>query len=177
MTTRIKSKWLPPLIGPVVLYDANGVRVPPRATWNFTNLEGTDNGVEEDSLDLELVADDATTSAPGFMSAADKTKLDGLQTQGAAVAIAAAAIDWSLGGVFTKALASGATTFTFSNATSGKVIIVRLTSNAGGSAVTWPTVKWAGGTPPTMSTPSKRDAYTFFHDGTDIYGSVVADMS
>lgn len=95
----------------------------------------------------------------------------------AANAVAALAIDWAVSAVHTKSLASGANTFTFSNASSGRVIIVRVTSNAGGSTVTWPTVKWRGGAAPTQSTPSKTDVYTFFHDGTSIYGSVEQDMS
>ena len=94
-----------------------------------------------------------------------------------AAAVAALAIDWAAANVHTKTLAAGGNTFTFSNASSGMVIIVRLTSHASGSTVTWPTVKWAGGAAPTQSTPSKTDVYTFVHDGTDIYGSVVQDLS
>jgi hypothetical protein len=99
------------------------------------------------------------------------------QTQGAAVTIAALEIDWAASPVHKKTLASGGNTFTFANAASGMVIVVALKSHGSGSTVTWPTVKWAGGTPPTQSTPDKTDVYTFVHDGTDIYGSVVQDMS
>lgn len=95
---------------------------------------------------------------------------------GAAVAMSALDIDWSAGNVFTKTLAAGANAITFSKTTSGKVVIVRLTSDAGGSTVTWPTAKWSGGVPPTQ-TSTGTDVYTFFHDGTDIYGSVNPDMS
>lgn len=98
------------------------------------------------------------------------------QTQGAAVAIGALDIDWSLGAVFTKTLSAGGNTFTFSNQASGMVITVRLTSNGGGSTVTWPTVKWAGGAAPTQ-TSTGVDVYTFVHDGTSIYGSVVQAMA
>lgn len=94
----------------------------------------------------------------------------------AAQTISALNIDWSLTGIFTKTLAAGGNTFTFSNATSGRSIIVRLTSNGGGSTVTWPTVKWKDGTPPTQ-TATGTDVYTFFHDGTNIYGSVVQNFS
>lgn len=96
---------------------------------------------------------------------------------GGTSAISALEIDWTLANVFTKTLASGGNTFTFANAASGMCIVVRLTSHAGGSTVTWPTVKWAGGAAPTQSTPSKTDVYTFVYDGTSIYGSVVQDMS
>lgn len=96
------------------------------------------------------------------------------QTQGAAVAVAAMAIDWSLGAVFTKTLAAGGNTFTFSNQASGMVIVVRVTGAA--STLTWPTVLWAGGVAPTQ-TASGTDVYTFVHDGTNIYGSVVQAMA
>lgn len=96
------------------------------------------------------------------------------QTQGGAIAVSAMAIDWSLGQVFTKTLAAGANTFTFSNQASGMVIVVRVTGAA--STLTWPTVKWAGGVAPTQ-TASGTDVYTFVHDGTSIYGSVVQAMA
>jgi hypothetical protein len=96
------------------------------------------------------------------------------QTQGASVAIAALAINWASGNVFTKTLAAGANVFTFSNQASGMVIVVRVTGAA--STLTWPTVKWAGGVAPTQ-TASGTDVYTFVHDGTNIYGSVVQAMA
>lgn len=96
------------------------------------------------------------------------------QTQGAAIAVAAMEIDWSLGAVFTKTLAAGANTFTFANAASGMVIVVRVTGAA--STLTWPAVLWAGGVAPTQ-TASGTDIYTFVHDGTSIYGSVVQAMA
>ncbi len=92
----------------------------------------------------------------------------------AAIAVSAMAIDWSLGSVFTKTLAAGANTFTFSNQASGMVIVVRVTGAA--STLTWPTVLWAGGVAPTQ-TASGKDVYTFVHDGTDIYGSVIQAMA
>ncbi len=95
-------------------------------------------------------------------------------SQKAAQAVGALAIDWDAGNVFTKTLAAGANVFTFTNASSGEVIIVRLTGAA--STVTWPTVKWAGGVAPTQ-TASGTDVYTFVHDGTNIYGSVVQAMA
>ncbi len=76
--------------------------------------------------------------------------------------------------MFTKTLGAGAQVFTFDNEASGMVIVVRVTGAA--STLTWPTVSWAGGTPPTQ-TASGIDIYTFVHDGTNIYGSVVQDLS
>ena len=93
----------------------------------------------------------------------------------ASVAISSTAIDWSAGSVFTKTLSAN-TTFTFSNTKDGQTIIVRLTNTASNYTVTWPTVKWSGGTAPTMTTGAHRDVYTFFKDGSDIYGSAVQNF-
>jgi hypothetical protein len=93
---------------------------------------------------------------------------------GASVAVPALTIDWSLSGVYTKALAAGANAFTFANATDGQTIVVALTGAA--STVTWPTVKWAGGVAPTQ-TASGTDVYTFLKIGATIYGSAVQAMA
>ena len=60
-------------------------------------------------------------------------------------------------------------------ATSGKSFIMYLKQDGTGSrTVTWSTVKWAGGTAPTItSTASKQDIYSFFADGTNWYGVTV----
>lgn len=102
------------------------------------------------------------------------TKKTILGSTGASAAIPALAIDWASANVFTKTLGAGANTFTFANAADGQTIIVVLTGAS--STVTWPTVKWAGGTPPTQ-TPSGTDVYTFVKAGATIYGSVVQAMA
>lgn len=96
------------------------------------------------------------------------------QTHGPAVAVAAMEIDWALATTFTKTLAAGANVFTFANAASGMCVVVRVTGAA--STLTWPAVLWAGGVAPTQ-TASGTDIYTFIHDGTNIYGSVVQAMA
>jgi len=67
------------------------------------------------------------------------------------------------------------TTITMPTATSGKSFILLLKQDATGSrTVTWTTVKWPGGTAPTItSTASKQDIYSFFADGTNWYGTTV----
>ena len=71
---------------------------------------------------------------------------------------------------------TGTATITMPTATSGKSFIMFLKQDATGSrTVTWSTVKWAGGTAPTItSTASRLDILSFFADGTNWYGVVVA---
>lgn len=118
----------------------------------------------------------ATGVDPGSLSAVDKTKLDELQKQGSSSTITADDIDWSLAGVYTKTLAAGLTTFTFSNVTEGYMIVVILTGAA--STVAWPAfVLWPDGVVPTQ-TASGTDVYTFIRVGPgSYYGSVVQAMA
>lgn len=91
-------------------------------------------------------------------------------------AVAALAIDWSTGSVFTKTLSANST-FTFSNIGSGQTIVVRLTNTASNFTVTWPGgVLWSGGTAPTQTVGAKSDIYTFVNDGSTTYGSVVQNF-
>ena len=70
---------------------------------------------------------------------------------------------------------TGNATITMPTATSGKSFIMFLKQDGTGSrTVTWSTVKWPGGTAPTItSTASKQDIYSFFSDGTNWYGVTV----
>ena len=69
----------------------------------------------------------------------------------------------------------GNVTVTMPTAVSGKSFIMFLKQDGTGSrTVTWSTVKWPGGTAPTItSTASKQDIYSFFSDGTNWYGVTV----
>jgi hypothetical protein len=89
------------------------------------------------------------------------------------------AINLANGNVVSATLA-GATTFTFSGATAGMACSfgVYLTQDATGSrTVTWPaSVKWSGGTPPTLSTAANAVDILVFETidgGTTWYGSLV----
>jgi hypothetical protein len=92
-----------------------------------------------------------------------------------------ASIPWATSSVFTMTLTSGNTcVVSFSGAVSGQIIMVEVTNgSAGGTGVvTWPTVKWAGGTPPTMTVGTAAvDVYTFVYNGSYYVGSAVQNVS
>lgn len=71
---------------------------------------------------------------------------------------------------------TGNATITMPTATAGKSFILLLKQDGTGSrTVTWSTVKWPGGTAPTItSTASKQDIFSFFADGTNWYGVTVS---
>lgn len=69
---------------------------------------------------------------------------------------------------------TGSATITMPAAVAGKSFLIQLKTGSGGYAVTWTTVKWPGGTAPTItSTASRMDIYSFFSDGTNWYGTTV----
>jgi hypothetical protein len=70
---------------------------------------------------------------------------------------------------------TGNATITMPTATAGKSFIIMLKQDAtGGRSVTWSTVKYPGGTAPTItSTASRQDIFSFFADGTNWYGTTI----
>ena len=67
------------------------------------------------------------------------------------------------------------TTITLSMAT-GQSMLVVVTATASNYTITWPTMKWSGGSAPTLggSTPT---AIEIWYDGNDYYGATIGDMS
>jgi len=81
------------------------------------------------------------------------------------------ALSWNNGNVQSVTL-GGNRTFTFANPVAGGRYLIVLKQDATGSrTVTWPTVKWRGGTAPTLTTTAnKYDLITLIYDGTNYYG-------
>ena len=94
-------------------------------------------------------------------------------------AIGASAIDLSTGNFFSKTI-SGTTTFTVSNVpTTGTAASFVLDLTNGGSATVnwWSGVKWAAGTPPTL-TASGRDSLGFYtYDGGTTWTGLVLGLN
>jgi hypothetical protein len=83
--------------------------------------------------------------------------------------------DGALGGVINVTL-TGNVTFTFPTAAAGASFKLRLATGAGSFTATWPaTVKWPGGTAPTVTTTASRSddfEFTCF-DGTNWHGQTL----
>ena len=131
-----------------------------------------------DTLDLTVMTSDtATTSALGYMSAADKTKLDGIP--GTAVeAVAALDIDCSAGSYFTKTI-SADSTFTFSNVpATGTAYSFTIEIEVNGDrTIQWPgAVKFNGNSAPDLAADSTH-LFMFVTDdgGTRWRGAALVD--
>ena len=84
------------------------------------------------------------------------------------VTVAGTVVDWSLGSVFQKGL-SGNVTLTFANTQEGQTI--RILVFSAGHLITWPSIVWKGGSPPTLTATAGRwDLITLTKIATSIFG-------
>jgi hypothetical protein len=82
-------------------------------------------------------------------------------------------VDWSNGQKQTITLAGNITSLTLTAPSGVGNFLLRIVQDAtGGRTITWPgTVKWAGGTAPTLTTDANaEDIITFYYNGTSYYG-------
>lgn len=107
------------------------------------------------------------TTPTGTESLSNKT-ITAVSLKETKVAMAANAIDLSLGNVFTKTFTSGAVSITVSNVPSSGTVgeFILEATNAGLATITWPTgSKWAGGTAPTLTSSGVDVIGGYSHDG------------
>jgi len=80
-------------------------------------------------------------------------------------------VDWGVTSISSYTL-TGSPTFTFSGASTGQTMTFFLTQGGSGSyTVTWPTMRWSGGTAPTLTTTvGKMDIITIFYNGNQYFG-------
>jgi hypothetical protein len=92
----------------------------------------------------------------------------------------AATINWdtSLGQVATVTLGGNRIFAAPTNLRVGTYVLHVIQDGGGGRTITWNSVfKWPNGTPPVLTTTaSRRDLLTFVSDGTNLYGTFLADV-
>ena len=122
----------------------------------------------------------SNTPAAGKVALASRGGVENVQ---ALTSTASTTLNLASGNVFNVTLGAGVatTTFTFSGATNGKAcsFAVYLRQGAANRAVVWPgSVRWAGGTAPTISTAANAVDIVVFESidgGTNWYGSLVGN--
>lgn len=88
----------------------------------------------------------------------------------AATYAAAQTIDWSTGNVQSITLTGNITSSTWSNPIDGGRYVILLTHSGAGRTVVWPaSVKWSGGTAPTLSATGKTDVISCVWNGTNYF--------
>ena len=80
---------------------------------------------------------------------------------------------------FSGSSSSDSVTFALSNVTTNQIFIVSVTQNSGGSGTVtfWSTIRWAGGTGPTLTTTaSARDTFGFICTGSGTYDGFIVGL-
>ena len=89
----------------------------------------------------------------------------------------AASVNWANSNSFYLALNANCT-ISFTGQQDGQVITIAILNTTSNYTVTWPTIKWAGGTAPTMTTGAHYDVYTIYYNSTvgAYFGSYVQNF-
>lgn len=87
-------------------------------------------------------------------------------------------INWNNGQNQTRTLTSSGS-LTLSNPVNGATYKLRIVQGGSGSyTITWPTIKWAGGVAPTLSTAvGAEDIITLYYNGTSYYGQAATGFA
>lgn len=92
-----------------------------------------------------------------------------------------AAIDLTTGNLHKITMPAGNISITVDNEVNGQCFLVEITQDSGGSRLvsSWfSTIKWAGGSAPTLTTTaSKRDVFGFRVTGTDTYDGFIVGLN
>lgn len=135
----------------------------------------TVEGVVVDTVSAANTLTNKTLTTPTITNPAMNATNPTAQTYAPASA-GTATLDLSLSNQHEITMPAGNITIALSNATNSKVFMVSITQDGTGSrGVTWfPTIRWAGGTPPTLTTTAnKRDVFGFRRTGTNTYDGFV----
>ena len=145
----------------------------------------TANGIESRSVaeaktDLGFISDVVDDTSPELGGELDAGAHSIGFTAQTATGDGATTIDWKLGNKFEFTFGAQNDTFTFTAPTNpGNFVLKMIQDGTGSRTATWPaTVKWPGGTAPTLTTTASAvDIISFYWDGTNYYGVGSLDFS
>jgi hypothetical protein len=119
---------------------------------------------------LSNVVDDTTPQLGGELDC--QAHSVGFTQQSSTGVVGTTNIDWRLGNDYYFTFGNGNETLTFTNPSKAcHLTLVVKQYSTGGKTMTWPTILWAGATPPTLSTGNNAvDIISFYWNGTSYYG-------
>jgi hypothetical protein len=120
----------------------------------------------------------STTGAVTFTGAVVQSTKGFAAAEYSAGSGAPGTITWSNGQNQVRTLTSSGT-MTFASPTAGVTYKLRIVQGGSGSyTITWPTIKWAGGAAPTLSTTvGAIDIVTLYYNGTDYFGQAAVGFA
>jgi hypothetical protein len=140
--------------------------------WNFY-AAGTADNYFAGNVGIGTTAPAATLDVVGTVSTAKANVLNQTLTDGAT-------INWNtaLGQIATVTLGGNRTMAAPTNLKVGTYILNVIQDGTGSRTITWNSVfKWtAGVAPPLTTAANSRDVFSFFSDGTNLYGSFLPDV-
>lgn len=141
--------------------------------------DGTHTDITADTLTAKTTNGNLTIAGNGTGKVNTTAVFQTPQTYTPAGA-ATATLDLSTGNEHRITMPAGNITIAISNETNGQKFLVSILQDSGGSrTVTWfSTIKWAGGSAPTLTTTgNKRDVFGFIVTGTDTYDGFVVGQN
>ena len=127
---------------------------------------------------LENIVEDTTPELGGELDAGAHSI--GFTLQTATGIVGTTIIDWTLGNKFKFTFGAGNETLAFTAPSNPCSLTLILVQDATGSrTITWPaSVKWPGGTAPTLTTTANAiDIVSLMYDGVNYYGSSALNFS
>jgi hypothetical protein len=139
---------------------------------------GTSIGLNVGSGKTITIAGTLTATAATVTLGTATAKLVNLTEYDAGNSGASKTITWT-DGQNQKLTLTASTTLTFASPGAGMTAKLKLTQDGTGSrTVTWPTIKWAGGAAPTLSTAAGAiDIVSLYYDGSAYYGSALTGFA
>lgn len=151
-------------------------------------LSITESQISDLGSYLENIVEDTSPTLGGDLDADNNsiTNIDNIEVEGHAYSqeidngnsSTADTIDWTAGN-FQKSTLTDDCTYTFTAPTGTTTLILKLIQDGTGSRIaTFPaSVKWSGGTAPTLTTTADAiDIISFYYDGTNYYGGSILDL-
>ena len=151
-------------------------------------LSITESQISDLGSYLENIVEDTIPTLGGDLDADGNsiTNIDNIEVEGHAYSqeidngnsSTADTIDWTTGN-FQRSTLTDNCTYTFTAPTGTTTLILKLIQDGTGSRIaTFPaSVKWSGGTAPTLTTTANAiDIISFYYDGTNYYGGSILDL-
>ena len=153
-------------------YGVGSIWVNTSSKTSFQCMDATEGSAVWDNRSGDMLKSVYDTNNDGIVDNTEKVKsLDVIGQQTITSSSGSATIDWNAGTNATITLTEN-TTLTFTNPTSSCHLQLEIAQDStGGYTLTLPTIKWAGGVSPTLSTAANNiSVVSLYFDGTNYLG-------